>query len=256
MNAQTRDIGINVKQPAYGSAEFTKRWIVTVDGAIEYGTLGSGTPALMLPGRGGSGIEQFLPLGRALAEAGFQAIAINPRGVGASTGPLEDLSLHDLARDVAAVIDSLGRPAHLIGRALGNRVARCVAVDYPKHLKSICLISAGGLFPALAGLANRTTRSSPITHTIWREAGKSHEQAARRTPLGEWWSGGTEPMMVIQGLNDRVAPPENGRALARDFPDRVTLHEIENAGHLVLFEQPERVIPLVIAFLNKHDHRA
>ena len=226
---------------------------MTVDGTIEYGTLGSGTLALLLPGRGGSGIEQFLPLGRGLAEAGFRAIAINPRGVGSSTGPLENLSLHDLARDVAAVIDSLGGPAHLIGRALGNRVARCVAVDYPYHVISVCLISAGGLFPAVMGPRNRARSSLPITHTVSRAAGKSHEQAAQTTPVDEWWAGGTGPIMVIQGLDDHVAPPENGRALAREFPDRVHLQEIENAGHLVLFEQPELVIGHITAFLIEHD---
>ncbi|MFT4560439.1 MAG: pimeloyl-ACP methyl ester carboxylesterase [Gammaproteobacteria bacterium] len=244
---------IDIKNLAISASEFTRQTLATDDGAIEFGTLGSGTPVLMLPGRGGSGIEQFLLLGRALAEAGFRAIALNPRGVGSSNGPLDNLSLRDLARDVAAVIDSLAEPAHVIGRALGNRVARCVAADYPDQVISTCLISAGGLFPPVAGAGNRMRSTLPITHTVWRKAGRAHELAARTTPIGEWWAGGTAPIMVIQGLNDHIAPPENGRALASEFPDRVRLHEIDHAGHLVLFEQPERVIPLIIAFLIEHD---
>ena len=87
----------------------------------------------------------------------------------------------------------------------------------------------------------------------WREAGIAQEQAARKTPLEDWWEGGKAPMLVLQGLEDHIAVPENGRRLARDFPDRVRLREIENAGHFLLFERPEIVIAELLSFVREVD---
>jgi len=204
----------------------------------------------MLPGRGGEGSEQFQLLGKALAAAGYSAIAVNPRGVGLSRGPLDSLTLHDYARDLAAVQDALGSAAHVVGRALGNRIARCFAADYPGKVKSLILMAAGGLIPPGAPRARKNTRTPVPRLHHWREAGIAQEQAAQSTPLDEWWHGGQAPMLVLQGLQDHIAVPENGRRLAREFPKRVRLREIENAGHLMLFEYPEIVIPEVLAFLE------
>ncbi len=42
-----------------------------------------------------------------LAESGFRAIAVNPRGVEASSGSTTGITIHDLAADVAAIVNSL-----------------------------------------------------------------------------------------------------------------------------------------------------
>jgi pimeloyl-ACP methyl ester carboxylesterase len=44
-------------------------------------------------------------------------------------------------------------------------------------------------------------------------------QAAASAPLESWWSGGRGPMLVIQGLADVVALPENGRSLRLTIPN-------------------------------------
>ncbi len=235
------------------ASSFTPIKVTTGSTVIECGALGTGPPVILLPGRGGSGPEQFDQLGVALAGGGFRAVAMNPRGVGASNGPLDDLSLHDLADDVAAVINSIGGPAHVVGRALGNRIARCAAVNHPALVKSLSLISAGGLVPPVA---RRTTAQPPTRRrprNRWHQAGLAHEHAAQTTPVDEWWSGGDAPILVIQGLDDHVAVPQNGRQLAAAFPNRVRLLEIPAAGHMVLFERPDLVIPAVLSFIREID---
>jgi len=68
--------------------------------------------------------------------------------IGGSTGPLKDITYHDLASDVAATIDSLvGHPATIIGHDFGNRIARTLASDYPRLVKQLILLSAGGMVP-------------------------------------------------------------------------------------------------------------
>lgn len=224
--------------------------IIADELVIEYGTLGAGPPVILLPGRGGAGPEQFAALGAALVAGGFRAIAINPRGVGLSRGPLDDLSLHDLAHDVARVIDVVGSPVHIVGRALGNRIARCCAADYPALVKSLSLISAGGLVAPIARIGTDKSPGQRYRLNHWRQAGLAHEHAAQSTPLAEWWSGGEAPILVVQGLDDHIAVPENGRRLAAAFPTRVRLREIPDAGHLLLFERPDLVIPEVLSFIR------
>jgi pimeloyl-ACP methyl ester carboxylesterase len=58
-------------------------------------------------------------------------------------------------------------------------------------------------------------------------------------------------MLVIQGLQDKIAPPGNGRDLKATYPDRVTLIEIDGAGHAVLVEHPERLADETVRFLRE-----
>jgi pimeloyl-ACP methyl ester carboxylesterase len=58
--------------------------------------------------------------------------------------------------------------------------------------------------------------------------------------------------MVIQGLEDISALPDNGRALKEEFGERITLIEIPNAAHALLSEQPVLISDKVIAYLKDH----
>jgi pimeloyl-ACP methyl ester carboxylesterase len=227
---------------------------------MEFAELGEGTPVVMLPGLGGSALEQYEDLGRRVADAGFRAVPVNPRGVAGSVGPLEGLTLSDYARDVAAVIDEVGGKAHLVGRAYGNRLARCVAAEYPERVLSVTLIACGGRFPpetkrgmsrADMLLARKSPRSLARVFGHDPAAATAQEAALGRTPLSRWWGGGRARMLVVQGLEDVIAVPANGRALASEFPDRVRLVEFADAGHYVLFERPEEVARHVLQHLGE-----
>ena len=90
----------------------------------------------------------------------------------------------------------------------------------------------------------------------WPEAQASQAAAGRATRLEEWWSGGRAPMLVIQGLQDKVAPPGNGRDLKTNYADRVTLVEIDGAGHGIVVEYPARIAEEAARFLSEHPIRA
>jgi hypothetical protein len=66
--------------------------------------------------------------------------------------------------------------------------------------------------------------------------------AAQATPLEDWRAPpGDVPYLVIQGLNDEVAPAENGYSLKAELGDRVTGVDIPNAGHLQPLQAPKEV---------------
>ena len=116
---------------------------IEVGGAtLECTVYGSGTPVVLLANAGCSS-AYFEDLARVLAAGGLQAISINMRGTGESRGSLEGTTVHDLAADVAGVLETMDcGPAHLVGHAFGNRIARCLAVDRPSLVRSVTLLAA------------------------------------------------------------------------------------------------------------------
>src|ERR1700761_7333574 len=99
---------------------------------IEVAAEGRGPLIVMLPSRG-RGAEDFDDVANELGKAGFRVLRPQPRGAALSLGPMQNLTLHDLARDVAAVIRNAGGggPAIIVGHAFGSLVARLKAIDHP-----------------------------------------------------------------------------------------------------------------------------
>jgi len=235
-----------------------------------------------LPGSGAAN-TRYQSLGPLVAEAGYFFVALNQRGIKGSSGNLENLTLHDYASDVARVIDYFHKSrAHLIGWALGNRIQRMVATDHPEKVASVTLLAAGGLmapttepgklnrllseadipFEEKVSLA-RHTLFAPATDdslvqkyarqlTYWPHARRAQRTANQAVPREEWWAGGNSPMLIVQGLEDRTAPAGNGRQMKQTYGDRITLVEIQHAGHLMAFEKPQETARAILEFLARH----
>jgi pimeloyl-ACP methyl ester carboxylesterase len=258
-----------------GARTFVKQFVFG-DVVIEASIRGSGETIVLIPGHGMS-VDSFSALAGRLDKAGYRTVAINPRGIDGSSGPLEKLTLRDHAGDVAAVVEALGlRRVHVLGHAYGNRVARTLAIVRPDLVQTVMLLAAGGrvgplpeVIKASEKLANRkltdkekleaarviffasTSDPSPwVNLKMWEAASKAQLAAMRATPVESWWSGGNAPMLVVQGLEDKMAPPENGRALREEFGARVTLVELRDAGHALIIEQPEAIAKAICAFLK------
>ena len=193
-----------------------------------------------------------------------------------STGPLEGLTLHDLARDVAAVIaQKANGPAHVLGHAFGQWVGRTLAADHPALVRSVILAAAAAkqIDPALrAALAVCADPARPRADRLaalrmaffapghdpapwlnnWHpEAGAAQRAATAATPQEEWWHGGAAPILDLQAALDPWRP----NSTKHDFRDehgtgRVTVQRIENASHALIPEQPEAVIAAVLTWMK------
>lgn len=208
-------------------------------------------------------------------QAGYRAIPPQPRGIGGSTGPLEEITYHDLGDDVAATIESLvGASATIVGHAFGGRVARTLAADHPSLVKQLILLAAPGKVPRSPEVEELTNRvfdealkkedrllairraffASGNDGRAWEDgwyfsAARAQRASDGRTPLKDWWAGGSTPILVLQATEDVVAVPENAKRLALEFPDRVTVVEIPHAGHAMLPEQPEKIAAAILGYL-------
>jgi pimeloyl-ACP methyl ester carboxylesterase len=242
---------------------------------------GSGPPVVLLANAGCS-TGYFDGLARVLAAGGLLAVSVNMRGIGQSRGSLDGITVHDLAVDVADVVEALEcGPAHLVGHAFGNRVARCLAADRPSLVRSVTLLAAGGLLGPATPLGTPFRNASEIKMNgsdcvtilgarwlspasdpkilaqveCWPAVHLAHLATSRGMAIEEWWDAGTAPLLVIQGLDDEAAPPGNGHALRDQFGDRVRLIDLPRAGHFLPLEQPEAVNRAVAEFVGASPRR-
>jgi pimeloyl-ACP methyl ester carboxylesterase len=239
-----------------------------------------GLPVVMLASFARS-VADLNELADALVDAGYETLAIESRGIGGSGGggPGRSITLHDLAADIAAVLDEDRdgrRPrAHLIGHAFGNRVVRTFARDHPDRVASLALVASVGLRPiapeilralqtTVAGHLSRARRLPSLRLAFFSDrseipehwiggwylwGGLAQGAATASTPSEDFWDGGSAPMLVLQAEDDTLAPAKDaGLPLAAAFPDRVELVMIPDAGHAFLPEQPERVRDAIVAF--------
>ncbi|MFK7864268.1 MAG: alpha/beta fold hydrolase [Pseudohongiellaceae bacterium] len=243
-------------------------------------TTANSEPILALPGSGGDD-SRYRLIGPLLAQSGFTVYVINQRGIKGSTGELDDLTLYDYADDVIALADALQLTKfHMLGWAMGNRTARAVATKYPERISGLALIAAGGLAKPLTEpgelgsllgdaslslnekmrLARRTLFSPASSESLvrqyaedlqyWTAARASQRSANRATPLDGWWAGGEFPMLIVQGVDDKTAPPENGARMKADFGDRITLVNLTDAGHVMGLEKPHETATAIATYLR------
>jgi len=84
----------------------------------------------------------------------------------------------------------------------------------------------------------------------WPQVHIAHLATSQGVPRDEWWTGGNAPLLVIQGLDEIVAPPANGHALRDQLGERVQVVDISRAGHFVIVEQPDPVADAVNDFIR------
>ncbi|MEY4248884.1 MAG: hypothetical protein RJA87_517 [Pseudomonadota bacterium] len=235
-------------------------------------------PLVVLIASLGRGASDFDDLAERIARAGFQAAAINPRGVERSRGPAAK-TMDDYAMDVSKTIEAL-HPGPggvvLIGHAFGNRVARATAAAYPDRVSGLILLASGGQVPIAPNInkalldvfdvnltpqdhmtAVKTAFFAPGNDPdIWREGwypavAMEQRKVLANTPADRWTGAGSAKMLIIQAADDAIAPPANAEALRSAHPDRVTVATIRQAGHAMLPEQPDEIARIVIERLKR-----
>jgi pimeloyl-ACP methyl ester carboxylesterase len=207
--------------------------------------------------------EDFDEISQLFAAEGFLVLRPQPRGMCGSTGPMEGLTLHDYARDVAAVIErQAGGSAVVLGHAFGQWIGRCVAADYPKLVRGMILAAAAAKVtnPALRDeLAKCVDTSLPDAERLaalqvaffapgnWHPvAAKSQRAASAATPQDDWWTSGSAPVLDIQAEFDPWRPANTRDGIQNDLgSERVTVVVIANASHALIPEQPEAVVRAV-----------
>ena len=235
---------------------------------------GQGPTLVILPSYGRDGGDDYDDISSRLAEDGWKVVRPQPRGVAGSTAPMQNLSLHDLAADVALCIRELANgPAVLIGHAFGNVLARVVTTDHPDLVKAVVLAAAEASkvpedirkAPFIAGdlsapeserlAALRKAFFAPnhdasVWLTGWYPATLKMEQAAvRKTALRTIRACGRAPLLQVIGEYDPFNPHPYWNELRNEFGDRVTVSVVKDASHALFPEQPGLVADAILPWV-------
>jgi pimeloyl-ACP methyl ester carboxylesterase len=268
--------GIAAPAAAQSSAART-RDVVRHDGvAIEVIREGRGPLIVLLPSLGRDS-EEFDPIAAQMARDGFRVIRPRPRGFGRSVGPMEKITLHDFARDVAAAItEEKAGPAVIVGHAYGHLVARATATDFPALVRAVVLLGASqkNLDPEhRRWVTIAVDPSKPEAERVkylqlmffatghdprqWLSGFdpavlRSQFGASDGTPQKEYWSAGTVPLFDLRGENDPSRPGSTANELVQEFgASRVTAGAIPNASHALIVEQPAAIATAVVAWVRR-----
>ena len=108
---------------------------------IHYLVAGKGDPIILLHGYTQTS-RMWIPLMRKLAE-NHLVIAPDLRGIGSTAIPGQDFTKAQMARDVHALVASLGlREVKVVGHDIGLMVAYAYAAQYPAEVSKIALMDA------------------------------------------------------------------------------------------------------------------
>ena len=249
---------------------------------------GSGPPLLLIHGLGYArwGWEPVLP---GLAER-FEVVLFDNRGIGESDAPPGPYTVAEMAGDAVQVLDEAGvERAHVVGTSLGGMIAQELALAYPDRVDRLVLActtpggpkahpmpqvtvalmaEAATLEPAVAlrrfvenALAPATVAARPDLV----EGIMAHRLATAQAPAA--WAaqaaaGATfdaydrlgslaPPTLVLHGDEDVVVDPRNGDLLVSLVPE-AGMERFPGTGHLFFWEEPERFVSSVTAFLEDH----
>ncbi len=170
---------------------------------------------------------------------------------------------------------------HIAGHSMGGAIAALMAIAAPERIASLTLLAPGGFGEEINGPLLRryaaATGASEIRACLARMSGPGHmvsdrsvaDRLAVRALPGqsrklqeiaahitrddrqgaiprEALAGLTMPVAVLWGTEDPVLPFRQAEALPPSFQ----LHEIGNAGHMLIDEAPRPVAASILAMLD------
>ena len=240
---------------------------------------GEGVPVLLLHAWGETHrtFDRLLPL---LPDT-MHLVVPDQRGVGQSSKPADGYTLLDGAADMTALLDALEiDTCWLIGTSSGGYLAQQLALEHPARVRGMALVGSpsnlqGPLPPAfsesLSSFHDPVTRADvdalqgalPLHSPVPGSFVEDQMRAALSIPRHSWLASvdglvravppidrgriGVRTLILWGGEEDVLPISQAGELLTAIEDSQIVVYE--GTGHLVLWEQPQRVAKDVTAFI-------
>ena len=230
-------------------------------------------PLILIHGAGGDHLSWPPEIRRMAAGSVF---SIDLPGHGKSEGPGRQ-SVAEYADSVIGFMNASGLSrAVVIGHGLGGAIALTIAIDHPERAAGVVLISTGPRLPVSSSVLENAANPATILqaiHSLQNQMGipqgakhvsdHSFRRLSSIRPtlfLGDLRACAQfdvtsrlddiqTPVLVLCGTDDQLVPRFHSEKLAGKIPG-AALQTVEDAGHLVMLEQPRRVAALLSVFLT------
>lgn len=243
---------------------------------------GEGDPLLLIQGMGANSAHWGEPFLREL-ERDFELILYDHGATGRSAPIDGEITTASLAGDAGDLLDALGvGSAHVFGFSMGGMVAQELALGAPERVATLTLAatSCGGTqskrtspevvqaltSAVLSGNRERVLRTgfgtlfsaafaaNAANYPPFAAAARvhpaalgtllDHQSAVLAHDAYARMRGLAAPTLVVHGTEDRMLDVVNGDLIASIVPG-ARLELLDGTGHLLFWEQPERVARLV-----------
>lgn len=258
-------------------------------GTIAYYRFGHGSPVVLITGYRASISEWNTYFLGALAR-NHEVVVFENRGIGRSTSGTEEYRIKDMADDAAWLISSLKlQNTTVAGWSLGGAVAQRLAIDHPRLVTRLVLIStlpAGKtaispspdvmrilsgeglgyfakvmelLFPASSPRAKQCFLKDMFLPVDYVPSAISSTATHAQKKIMEEWKHDNQafrvlrtlstPVQILTGNEDAVIPAANSVMLKSVLP-HATLTEIDRAGHAMMYQYPCQLAQHIEEFIQ------
>ena len=237
---------------------------------MHYEIEGTGDPLVYIPPAFGfAGLKSFLGLAQS-----HSVITVDLQGHGRTADiPERPLSIEQYAKDVVGLLRYLGiSRANFFGESYGGNAAAMIAIRYPELVGRVVTFAATFGPPQIA-LNPQTTHFDHPPTADSRNIQFQKESYKKVAPDPDYWpkiwgkvvsiqwegfsreelASIKAPVLIVLGDHDFVRV-EHALETSKIIPN-AELAVIPDAGHFILFSEPERVIPVVKHFLEKPEKR-
>lgn len=249
-----------------------------------------GAPLVLVHGLEVGGSALWEPIAAPLGRAGYHVIAVDLRAMGnSSRDATQDLSAEGQAEALIGVLSQLDvQRAAVVAQGWGSKVAVQAALAAPERVQSLVLIGpehelglnryelllakmpfarnavawlvrSGG--PVWDALIHRQVANTSVELQLYLQAAKaaSHiegtaEAFATLYTLDPASSSPAVagalavPCLIVRGAEDRFVSAEQVASLAEEY--QADVRTIEDAGHLVVLDQPEILRKVIVETLQ------
>jgi pimeloyl-ACP methyl ester carboxylesterase len=250
---------------------------------VQRRNIGQRHPLVLINGIGAA-IEMWQPFVDELDER--EVVSLDLPGCGLSPAPLLPMRMPRIAALVTEVMDALGLPrADVLGYSFGGVVAMELAHRFPDRVNRLILVSTAPgtpgavphpavlglmlsplryydrraaelIIPLIAGgrtaLDRRQMRLDLANRLVHppRLRGYVYQLLAISTFTSwPWLQRVRLRTLIVHGRDDPVSPALNARLMTATMPN-ARLHMVDGGGHLMLLDEPTRVAPVIVDFLE------